>query len=76
MNKPDITVGILNSKRIEFHICGYDLEDGNYNVEYSNGAISFNGKTYEELLFTPNNEGAYFTLNDVTIGIQFHWQRQ
>lgn len=76
MNKPDITVGILNSKRIEFHICGYDLEDGNYDVEYSNGAISFNGKTYEELLFTPNNEGAYFTLNDVTIGIQFHWQRQ
>lgn len=76
MKIPIITVGILKSKRIEFSLCGYNLNDGNYIVEYSNGNILFEGNTYDELLFTSNDEGSYFTLNNVTIGIQFHWQRQ
>lgn len=76
MTIPNITVGILNSHKIEFHLCGYDINDGDYVVEYSNDAISFNGRIYKELSFQPMNESSYFTLKDVTIGIQFHWQRQ
>lgn len=84
MTERSITVGILNGKRISFSLCGYDIPDGNYSAEYADGKIRLYGNTHEvidslsanEILFTPQNDGAFFTLHDVTIGIQFHWQRQ
>ena len=30
---------------------------------------------HDELQFTPLGSDSHFTLHDVTIGIQFHWQR-
>ena len=41
-----------------------------------NGQLMFNGKRYNELFFEPATPDSYFELKAVTIGIQFHWQRQ
>ena len=40
------------------------------------GEISWNGNVYRELTFTPLEDDASFSLEDVTIGINFHWERQ
>jgi SpoIID/LytB domain protein len=57
-------------------------------AEYADGAIRWNGTLYKELTFTPaeNNSGAAsattagdpgtFSLENVMIGIGFHWERQ
>ena len=34
------------------------------------------GKKYEELLFVPKDEQATFSIEDVTIGVHFHWERK
>ena len=33
------------------------------------------GTQYRELTFTPQTPDATFSLNDVTIGVDFHWER-
>ena len=41
------------------------------------GRILWNGRLYDELLFEPVNEATdAFELLDVTIGINFHWERK
>ena len=57
---------------------GVPLE-GIQKVEYMDGKIWFNGEITdeEELLFEPvRYRESSFELNDVTIGIQFHWERK
>lgn len=43
---------------------------------YSDNFICWNGRQYEELYFTAQGEDAFFELKDVTIGINFHWERK
>lgn len=49
---------------------------GEQQVAFSEGGILWNGNLYRELTFTPQDEHASFSLYDVTIGINFHWERQ
>ena len=44
-------------------------------VEFSEGTILWGGQQYRELAFVPQSPEATFTLNDVTIGVGFHWER-
>jgi len=40
-----------------------------------NGLISWHGRSYKELLFSPQEHKATFTLANVEIGTKFHWQQ-
>ena len=79
-----ITVGILTAKEVHFRLDTPYIID-NVSVEGEQTAIAqpdgilWNGKVYTRLTFTPPSEGtgeAVFRLYGVTIGKQFHWERQ
>ena len=83
MTQPQITVGILSGKEIEFSFpvkfsfsVGTEIS-GTQKVIYQDGKILWQGKEYDELSFIPpQNAHAFFELKDVTIGINFHWERK
>lgn len=79
--EPNVTVGIVSGERIAFSLNHpYEVEGqqamGDQWVEMANGAILWNGNRYSELVFRPTDEGASFSLKDVTIGVNFHWERK
>ncbi len=77
-----ISVGILHAQKVEFELNGAFMAkgaviEGKQTVECVDGGILWNGNIYSELNFIPEQEGnASFTLQNVTIGIGFHWERQ
>lgn len=82
MKEPKVQVGILSEPQIEFillnpyHINGEEVS-GKQVVTYDNGHILWQGHSYDELLFEPlHEESDAFELLDVTIGINFHWERK
>ena len=79
--EPLVKVGILSGQKISFTLNapytakGETLE-GEQNVEFSEGGILWRGNQYRELTFRPQTEEASFSLHDVTIGANFHWERK
>ena len=71
INEPTVSVGIMSEKEIEFVWNGE-----NKTVSYLNGKICFEGKLFNEIIFSPTKENADFELKNVTIGINFHWERK
>lgn len=54
-----------------------DRINGDVSAQYADGGILFNGVRYSVLRLTPVSESeCFFTLCDVTIGVEFHWQRK
>ena len=54
-----------------------DQINGDVSAQYADGGILFNGVLYSVLRLTPVSESeCFFTLCDVTIGVEFHWQRK
>ena len=54
-----------------------DRINGDVSAQYADGGILFNGVRYYVLRLTPVSESeCFFTLCDVTIGVEFHWQRK
>ncbi len=82
MKEPKLKVGILFEPEIEFSLSGnFNVEgrsvSGYHSVRFSDGKVEWNGTLYDELIFTPENEATQsFELKDVTIGINFHWERK
>ena len=83
MEEPQITVGILSGKEIEFSFPeSFTTPDGTkvsgtQKAVYQKEKIYWSGKEYDELIFYPQpNAGIFFELKDVTIGINFHWERK
>lgn len=79
--EPEVSVGILWNKEISFvldrqYICQKNEVTGKQSVSCKYGLISWNDNFYRELLFIPNDNEASFTLKEVTIGINFHWERK
>ncbi len=79
--EPRVSVGIVTANEIVFSLHQPYNEDGTtvsgkQSVSYENGAIIWNGKRYKELVFQPQEAGASFSLEDVTIGVNFHWERK
>ena len=74
-------MGILSAQKIAFDLNspytakGESIE-GPQTVEFSEGGILWRGNQYRELTFSPQEYDASFSLHDVTIGIDFHWQRK
>lgn len=73
---PSITVGIVASPTLTFEIKGYDIPDGTYTAVLTPDGIMMNGTIFRELMFNNRSRHSRFTLHDVTIGIQFHWERK
>ena len=81
MKEPEINVGIVNAQEIHFTLNGNffakgETVSGDQVVSFSEGGILWNDNLYRELTFTPQEELNSFSLYDVTIGINFHWERQ
>jgi SpoIID/LytB domain protein len=86
MLEPQLSIGIMYQAEIIFRLNeryllapnGVPFE-GIQKVEYLNGKIWLNDEMTdeEELIFEPvRYHEASFELNDVTIGINFHWERK
>ena len=81
MKEPEINVGIVSAKEIHFTLNGQFFAKGetvsdNQVVSFSEGGILWNENQYRELTFTPLEENNSFSLYDVTIGLNYHWERQ
>ena len=79
--QPSVTVGIVSGQKIEFalnapYTAKGETIEGKQTVEFSEGGILWNGNQYRELTFTPSCAEASFSLFDVTIGVNFHWERK
>ena len=78
--EPDVQVGIMSAEKICFVLNGHyvakgEVISGRQEVAFSEGGILWNGNLYRELTFLPDRPGASFSLENVTIGVSFHWQR-
>lgn len=82
MREPKVHVGILSETKIEFIFPDtYRVNEkevsGKQLVLFDNGKILWKNNRYDELLFEPlREETDSFELLDVTIGINFHWERK
>ena len=79
--EPVITVGIVSGEKISFELNGDYMAKGEaitgpQEVAFCEGGIVWRDTQYRNLTFTPQSPDASFTLNDVTIGVNFHWERQ
>ena len=79
--EPNVTVGIVSGQKIQFSLNGAysakgEVIEGDQVVEFSEGGILWRGNQYRELTFTPQSAQASFSLYDVTIGVNFHWERK
>ena len=79
--EPNVTVGIVSAEKIAFtlnapYTAKGETLTGNQEVEFSEGGILWRGNQYRELTFTPQSNDASFSLHDVTIGVNFHWERK
>jgi len=81
MNEPKIKVGIMSATEIKFILDGnFRVMDqpvsGSQQAATDGRSILWNGAEYSELLFEPGDDNASFWLQDVTIGVNFHWERK
>ena len=79
--EPQVTVGIVSGQKLVFCLNGDYTAKGEtitglQTVELAEGGLLWRGQNYRELRFQPQGEDVSFTLNDVTIGVGFHWERQ
>lgn len=79
--QPEVSVGIVSGQKISFMLNapymakGEELV-GEQTVEFFEGGILWNGNQYRELVFVPRSRSSSFSLCDVTIGVNFHWERK
>lgn len=76
-----VDVGILRAAQIKFDLIGnfssnIGVGAAKNTVSIKDGKLLYNGVSCDELVFTPCGEEASFTLHDVVIGVNFHWQRR
>lgn len=79
--EPDVEVGILHAEHITFtlnapYVAKGKTVGGPQTVCWRDGGILWNDNLYSELTFVPAESGATFRLENVEIGIDFHWQRK
>ena len=79
--QPIVSVGIVSASKLLFSlnapytVCG-SQRCGKQVVELAEGRILWENALYDELLFEPTDAQSSFTLEDVTIGVNFHWERK
>ena len=83
MEAPVVNVGIMTEKAVSFEFHGEYVHtetgqflSGEQRALFVISYIVFNGKLYKEIFFEPASPSSSFELKAVTIGRNFHWQRQ
>ena len=79
--EPEVKVGIVSGQKIHFslnkpYLAKGETVIGEQEVEFSEGGVLWNGNQYSSLTFHPQSADASFSLSDVTIGVNFHWERK
>lgn len=83
--EPVIAVGICAEKQIDFsfegifHTENQPIVTGHQTAAISESGLTFewNGEKFTSLEFTPTSElGDSFSIEGVTIGVKFHWERK
>ena len=79
--EPIVSVGIVSASKLCFSLnAPYTVRSsqrcGKQVVELSEGRILWENALYDELLFEPTDAHSSFTLENVTIGVNFHWERK
>ena len=79
--QPNVNVGIVSGQKIHFslnkpYLAKGEVVTGEQEVAFSEGGILWNGNQYSSLTFHPQSADAFFSLSDVTIGVNFHWERK
>ena len=79
--EPDVSVGIVSGQEIHFSLAGgYTVGgksvSGSQTATITNDGIQWNGATYQDITFMPKDGKSSFSIKDVTIGINFHWERK
>ncbi len=79
--QPNVSVGIMQGKEIHFtlnkpYLAKGAAVEGEQVATFYEGGILWNGTQYQQLMFHPQTPDASFSLSDVTIGVDFHWERQ
>lgn len=78
--EPSVKVGILSAVEINFELEGsYKCQDvvwaGSQTVRLVDGCVYWQGASYESLHFESVSEDSTFILRNVTIGLDYHWER-
>lgn len=79
--EPEVSVGILSENELHFtlndaYTAKGETVTGPQEVCCQDGCICWNGNLYKELTFVPLNDTASIAIEDIHIGIQFHWERK
>ncbi|MCC8096437.1 MAG: SpoIID/LytB domain-containing protein [Tannerellaceae bacterium] len=83
MKAPVVNVGILTDTTLSFLLKGnyHDVASGKcfsgeHPVFFHDGKICFRDQLYSRLFFMPTSEKDSFIIKEVTIGVDFHWERK
>ena len=72
---PLVSVGIVGAESITFTLNGYGADCSTRTATIRNGLIQYGGKAHTQVCFEPQSPADSFSLMDVVIGVNFHWQR-
>ena len=80
MEEPKVRVGIMAAEEVRFvlltpYICGQKTLSGTQTARIEGGQILCGEFRGTELHFEAISEEARFSVEDVVIGVRFHWQR-
>lgn len=80
-SEPKVRVGIVHAAVLQFSFNQpYLLKDeevmGKQEAMFNGDKIVFQGIAYNRLYFLPQTTDASFVIDEVTIGIAFHWERK
>ena len=81
MSQPVVNVGIMSAEELKFSFSGdYTVCDRKVTADQTaravDGKVEWEGNLYDEVIFAPTSADNHFTLKDVTIGVNFHWERR
>lgn len=81
IDEPVVSVGVVNASSIKFLLDGRfeakgQVVRGEQEVDCVEGCVKWSGNLYKELTFRPMDLNTRFSLYEVTIGINFHWERK
>ena len=71
-----VSVGIVGAKSITFSLNGYGTTAEPHTAELRNGLIVLDGEAHAQCCFKPQSPDDSFSLKDVVIGVNFHWERK
>ena len=75
-SEPMVSVGIVGAKSITFSLNGYGTTAEPYTATLQNGLILIDGRAHTQISFMPQSLDDSFSLRDVVIGVNFHWERK